>query len=70
MGIVELIATTGFRSAYRDLLAAGHPDPDHPRSDFGRVVEPNVEAYLLDEVIDYRLLHAMRIEARAHRRRP
>ena len=70
MGIIELIATTGFRSAYRGLLAAGQSDPDHPHSTFERVVEPNVEAYLLDEVIDYRLLHAMRIEARAHRRRP
>lgn len=45
MGIVDLITTTGFGSAYRGLVAAGQSDPELLDSLFDQVIRPNIEAF-------------------------
>jgi hypothetical protein len=44
-GIVKLIATTGFGSAYRGLIAAGQSDPGLLQALFNQIIEPNVVAF-------------------------
>jgi AcrR family transcriptional regulator len=44
-GILEVITTTGFGSAYRGLIAAGQSDPDLLGAVFDQIIEPNVKDF-------------------------
>jgi AcrR family transcriptional regulator len=44
-GILEVITTTGFGSAYRGLIAAGQSDPGLLGALFDQIIEPNINGF-------------------------